>query len=128
MVLLEKLWLISALSMITVGRDNRAGLMGTCPTLKMEYKKEKSASMTEAAAVNHGLRLTSAIVEVSSFTNYLRQKLVLRLTVEMVSNQMRKVLKNNRPSYVTLEKLLPIFKFFVISVRTCSCVICSTQM
>ena len=111
MVLLEKLWLISALSMITVGRDNRAGLMGTCLTLKMEYKKEKSASMTEAAAVNHGLRLTSAIAEVSSFTNYLRQKLVLRLTAEMVSNQMRKVLKNNRPSYVTLEKLLPIFKF-----------------
>lgn len=87
MVLLEKLWLIRALSTITVGRDNQAGLMGTYLTLKMEYKKDMSASMTKAAAVNHGLPLTSAIVEVSSFTNYLRQKLVIRLTAEMVCNQ-----------------------------------------
>lgn len=87
MVLLEKLWLIRALSTITVGRDNQAGLMGTYLTLKMGYKKDMSASMTKAAAVNQGLPLTSAIVEVSSFTNYLRQKLVIRLTAEMVCNQ-----------------------------------------
>ena len=54
MVLLEKLWLIRALSTITVGRDNQAGLMGTFLTLKMEYKKDMSASMTKAAAVNQG--------------------------------------------------------------------------